>query len=74
MNNVRRTAIAKIIEDIHGVAAEIRSIYIDEEMCFDAMPPGTLNSMNSEEAIDHMDAALESLADASESLTEILSC
>ena len=57
--------------------SELESICSDEEMYFDGMPEnlqGSMNGMNSEEAIDKMNEAIECLGDAIERVTEAENC
>lgn len=84
MNNNRRNELKKWIkiaeawieqgEEIRGV---LESICSDEEMAFDSMPEGLQagpNGMNSEEAIDIMNEAMECMDNAIEAANEATGC
>lgn len=60
-------------EQGEALKGELESICSDEEMYFDCMPEnlqGSMNGMNSEEAIDKMNEAIECLDNAIEYVNE----
>ena len=65
------------VEQGEVLKSELESICSDEEMCFDSMPEnlqnGT-NGMNSEEAIDKMNEAIECLDNAIEYVNDAEGC
>ena len=74
MNKERRNKIAKIISELESITNKLRSVLSEEEMAFDNMPENLQCSMKgeeSEEAIDYMNEAIDSLESAIEQLGEI---
>lgn len=74
MNKDRRNKIKKIISDIESIADKLRSVLSEEEMAFENMPENLQSSMRgeeSEESIDYMNEAIESLESAISQLEEI---
>ena len=75
MNNNRRNKLKELIKKIEIIKGELGSILSDEENDFDSMPEnlqGSMNGMNSEEAIDKMNEAIESIEEVVESIEEII--
>ena len=75
MNKNRRQQLKEWIKRIEVIKSELESICSDEEMYFDSMPEnlqGSLNGMNSEEAIDQMNEAVASIEEAIETIEEII--
>lgn len=75
MNNKRRQQLKEWIKRIEIVKSELESICSDEEDSFEMMPEGlkgTLNGMNSEEAIDKMNDAIICVEEAVEAIEEII--
>ncbi len=74
MNKERRKDINQIIGELSMVKRRLGFILGDEQDSFDNMPEGlqsSINGENSEEAIDLLDAAIESLEETIDSLSEI---
>ena len=74
MNKDRRNRIAKIIEEIEKATEKLRSVLSEEETVFENMPENLQCSMRgeeSEECIDYMNEAIDSLENAIEQLGEI---
>ena len=75
MNNKRRQQLKEWIKRIEVIKRELESILSDEEDSFEMMPvgiKGTLNGMNSEEAIDKMNDAIVCIEEAVEVIEEII--
>ena len=75
MNNNRRKQLKIWINKIGAIKNELETICSDEECSFDMMPDGikgTLNGMNSEEAIDKMNDAIVCMEEAVELIEEII--
>ena len=75
MNNERRKQLKELIKKIEILKSELERIESEEEFAFDSMPEGlqgTLNGMNSEEAIDKMTEAIECIDEAIECIEEII--
>lgn len=75
MNNERRKQLRKLIEKIESLKDELETIESDEQEYFDAMPEnlqGSINGMNSEEAIDKMADAIICVEEAIEIIEEII--
>lgn len=75
MNKQRRHEISKVIEQLNILKTELEHIKDDEEFTFDNMPEnlqGSMRGSNSEDAIDCMDEALESINSALDSLGDIM--
>ena len=75
MNNERRKKLREWLKKVGVLRDELESICSDEEMSFDMLPEnlqGSVNGMNSEEAIDKMNEAMECLDDAVNAVEEIL--
>lgn len=67
MNKTRRQQLKELVEGINIIKNQLESILFDEEMYFDMMPEnlqGSVNGMNSEESIDKMNEAIESIEEA----------
>ena len=65
------------VEQGEALKSELESIHSDEEMYFDCMPEnlqGSQNGINSEEAIDKMNEAIECLDDAIGYVNEAEGC
>lgn len=74
MNKERRTKIRNILTNIENIKLELESILSEEEMIFDNMPEnlqGSMRGEESEEAIEYMNAAVDSLQEAVGNLEEI---
>jgi hypothetical protein len=75
MNNKRRQQLKMWIQAIELKKRELEKILSDEEDSFEMMPEGikgTLNGMNSEEAIDKMNDAIVCIEEAVETIEEII--
>ena len=75
MNNQRRQQLRKWIVKQQNIKSELESILADEEWYFDSMPEnlqGSMNGMNSEEAIDKMNDAIACMEEAVENIEEII--
>ena len=75
MNNKRRQQLRRLIERMETLKAELEMIESDEQEYFDTMPEnlqGSMNGMNSEEAIDKMAEAVLCVEEAIEAIEEIL--
>ena len=75
MNKTRRQRLKELVEGINIIKNQLESILFDEEMYFDMMPEnlqGSVNGMNSEESIDKMNEAIESIEGAIGSIEEII--
>jgi len=75
MNKKRRKSISDIISVLDNVKGNIEDILSDEEYYFDNMPEnlqGSIRGEESEEAIDLLTDAIESINDCIENLTEII--
>ena len=75
MNNKRRQQLREWIKSMEQKKRELERILSDEEDSFDMMPEGlkgTMNGMNSEEAIDKMNDAVTCIEEAVESIEEII--
>jgi len=74
MNNARRKQIAELVEQIDNLKTSLEDIQNDEECYRDEMPEnlqGSERFENSEEASDMMEAAMDSLGEAADNLTDI---
>ena len=77
MNKQRRQTISKIIELLDDVKNKLEDVLNDEENYFDNMPEnlqGGMRGMDSEEAIDTMNEAVECIDNAIEAAEEAVSC
>jgi hypothetical protein len=75
MNKNRRQQLREWIQKIESLKGCLESILSDEEMYFDMMPEnlqGSMNGMNSEEAIDQMNNAVACIEEAVEAIEEII--
>ena len=75
MNNKRRQQLRKLIEKVEVIKDELEIIESDEQEYFDMMPEnlqGSLNGMNSEEALDKMSTAIVCIEEAIEAIHEII--
>lgn len=75
MNNKRRQQLREWIKRIEIIKNELESICSDEEDSFEMMPEGlkgTINGINSEEAIDKMNDAIICVEEAVEAIEEIV--
>ena len=75
MNNSRRQQLKKWIQEVEIIKHKLEAICEEEEMAFDSMPEGlqgTLNGMNSEEAIEKMNDAISCVEDAVNYIEEII--
>ena len=75
MNNKRRQQLRKLIEKMGTLKSELEMIESDEQDYFDTMPEnlqGSLNGMNSEEALDKISTAIVCVEEAIESIEEII--
>ena len=75
MNNKRRQQLKEWIRSTEQKKRELERILSDEEDSFDMMPEGlkgTMNGMNSEEAIDKMNDAVVCIEEAVEAIEEII--
>lgn len=75
MNNERRKKIREWLKKLGMIKRELEAICSEEEMCYDTMPEnlqGAINGINSEEAIDKMNEAIDYLSDAADAVEEII--
>lgn len=75
MNNSRRQQLKRWIQEMEIIKHKLEAICEEEEMAFDSMPEGlqgTLNGMNSEEAIEKMNDAISCVEDAVNYIEEII--
>jgi hypothetical protein len=75
MNNKRRQQLKEWVRCVEDVKSKLESILSDEEEYFDMMPEnlqGSINGMNSEEAIDKMNDAIVCIEEAVEAIEEII--
>ena len=75
MNNERRKQLRKLIEKMEILKDELETIESDEQEYFDAMPEnlqGSINGMNSEEAVDKMADAIVCVEEAIGMIEEII--
>lgn len=75
MNNKRRQLLKAWIKSIEQIKRDLERILSDEEDSFEMMPEGikgTLNGMNSEEAMDKMNEAIVCIEEAVEVIEEII--
>lgn len=68
MNNLRRKEIKKIIERIKDIQSDIEIITDDEQYYYDNIPENLQSSFSAERS----ECALESLSDASESVSDLI--
>lgn len=74
MNKERRKKIANIITEIEKIKSSLECVLFDEQMAFDSMPENLQYSMRgeeSQEAIDCMEGAVDSLSDSISQLEEL---
>ena len=75
MNNERRKQLKSWVEKAKALKFQLEQIESEEEEAFDNMPEGlqsTINSMNSEEAIDKLNEAIECVEEAIDCVDEII--
>ena len=75
MNKDRRQQLRKLIEKMETLKSELEMIESDEQEYFDTMPEnlqGSMNGMNSEEALDKMADAITCVEEAIEAIEEII--
>ena len=75
MNKQRRQQLRVLIEKMETLKNELETIESDEQEYFDMMPEnlqGSMNGMNSEEAIDKMADAIACVEEAIEAIEEIV--
>ena len=73
MNKARREKIQRIINNLAEIKERISSVREEEEMAFDNMPEGlqdSLRGMKSQDAINSLENAEESVDEALEGLEE----
>lgn len=74
MNKKRRKEIENLRESISETKAKLQDLLDEEQQAFDNMPESIQESERGEEMqeiIEYMEAAIDSLGEATESLTEI---
>lgn len=74
MNNKRRETIKTIIIKLEDIICKTEEVRDEEEQCFENLSEGlksTMNGINSENAIDCLNDALESLDQAKTLLEDI---
>lgn len=74
MNKKRRKEIENLRESISETKAKLQDLLDEEQQAFDNMPESIQESERGEEIqeiIEYMEAAIDSLKEATESLTEI---
>lgn len=75
MNNKRRQQLRKLIERMEVLKSELETVESDEQFYFDTMPEnlqGSMNGMNSEEAIDKIAEAIACVEEAVDAIEEII--
>ncbi len=75
MNNSRRKQLRQLIEKMETLKKELEVVESDEQEYFDSMPEnlqGSMNGMNSEEALDKMADAIVCVEEAIEAIEEII--
>lgn len=75
MNKNRRQQLRKLIEKMETLKSELEIIVSDEQEYFDSMPEnlqGSMNGMNSEEALEKMADAIVCVEEAIEAIEEII--
>ena len=75
MNNKRRQQLREWVRSAEDVKSQLELILSDEEEYFDMMPEnlqGSMNGMNSEEAIDQMNEAIACIEEAIDTVEEIV--
>lgn len=74
MNKQRRNEIQNILSEIQNIKSRLEMVQMNEEMAFDNMPENLQYSMRgeeSQEAIDSMSTAVDSLEEAICNLSDI---
>ena len=74
MNNTRRNILANICNELNIILEKLEGVHGEEEEVFENMPENLQYSergMNSEEAIELMDNAIDSLKEAIDCLNDI---
>lgn len=74
MNKQRRNEIHDILSEIQSIKTKLEMVQMNEELAFDNMPENLQYSMRgeeSQEAIDVMNSAVESLDEAISQLEDI---
>jgi hypothetical protein len=74
MNKNRRQQLRKLIEKMEALISELEIIESDEQEYFDMMPEnlqGSMNGINSEEALDKIADAITCIEEAVEAIEEI---
>lgn len=74
MNKQRRNEIQDILSEIQNIKSKLEMVQMNEEIAFDNMPENLQYSMRgeeSQEAIDVMNSAVESLDEAISQLEDI---
>lgn len=75
MNNNRRAELRVIIKKMESLKGELERVESDEQEYFDGMPEnlqGSMNGMNSEEALDKIAEAIVCVEDAIEAIEGIV--
>lgn len=75
MNNQRRQKLKEIIKRIMAIKFDLEQIVDDEELAYESMPEslqGSLNGMNSEDAIDKLGEAVICCDEIIECIEEII--
>ncbi len=75
MNNNRRAELRIIIKKMEILKGELERVESDEQEYFDGMPEnlqGSMNGMNSEEALDKITEAIVCVEDAIEAIEGIV--
>jgi hypothetical protein len=73
MNNNRRKAISRVIEQLEIIKNDIEVILDEEQDSFDSMPENLQDSERgqvSQDAIDNLESAVDSIEEVLESLNE----
>lgn len=74
MNNTRRNILANICNELNIILEKLEEVHGEEEEVFENMPENLQYSergMNSEESIELMDNAIDSLKEAIDCLNDI---
>lgn len=75
MNKNRRQQLRKLIERMENLQNDLEEIASDEQDYFDLMPEnlqGSINGMNSEDALDKMSEAIDNIETAIVIIEEII--
>lgn len=74
MNKLRRKRVAEIMKEIQNIKGKLDKVLLEEEIAFDNTSENlqcSIRGQESEEAIEHMQEAVDSLENAISELGEI---